>query len=77
MRASRSDSRTQKALERTLEEEEEEEDESFLLENGRQPSKENLLLLSFFSFSSSSPPVPVAKPIAEQVTGGLHDPGYP
>lgn len=33
MRASRSDSRTPKALERTLEEEEEEEDESFLLES--------------------------------------------
>ncbi len=40
VRASRSDSSTPKALERTLEEEEEEEEASFLLENGRQPSKE-------------------------------------
>ena len=50
VRASRSDSSTPKALERTLEEEEEEEEASFLLENGRQPSKENLLLLLLFSF---------------------------
>ena len=50
VRASRSDSSTPKALERTLEEEEEEEEASFLLENGRQPSKENLLLLLLFSY---------------------------